>query len=260
MSLIQNDRRMAAETLHDYVMKGTYVTAISLKLIIDHNLFRELGYETQKEYIEGCLPFGESTAYKYLKVATTFGQVLGISFDFEELDQSFSSTALAKLSPVTVDDSVEKVWTLGLSKLYLISSRMESWQIMTLVKSGYIEMKKDFWLGFDELRTMTVKELNEWFDMAEEKDYSLKEIQDIFSPETEKPIWLPVAQKTVKSAYYLKAQLRAFRSFAQPDFCRAAGREPDPRLTEFNLELEDIAITLDGLIERIEYIETEVKK
>lgn len=260
MSLINNDRRLAAETLHDYVLKGAYVSALSLKLIFDNHLYRELGYETQKEYIEGCLPFGETTAYKYLKVASTFGMVLGISFNYDELDRSFSSTALAKLSPMTVDENANDIWNLGLVKLYMISLKVQPWQIHRLVKEGYLELSKDFMLTKNEIFEMSVRELSEWFAEAERKIPTTEQLLDpnYGRKKAEKPAWVPVSKEVLKTAKYLKAKLETFASYTKPEIARAAGYEPNARLTEFNLELEDITNTLDSLLERLQFINQEV--
>ncbi|GJQ32616.1 MAG: hypothetical protein HBSAPP04_14550 [Ignavibacteriaceae bacterium] len=257
--IVNNEKLEMAETLHNYVMQGAFLSAISLKFIFDNQLFQELGFETQKSYIEHCLPFNEKTAYKYLRIATIYGKAFYISFDYNQLEESVSSIALAKLSSKRVDNEVENFWSLGLTKLYMIASKTPEHIASGLVENGVLILNENQYT-LSQLRKMTVKQLNValvYYNTGKTPEQIFSDYID--EPEDKKE-FRELGRRLPILGRYLQVTVEKYLSYASYDSIRQHGHEPNPKLVEYKYELEDISTKFAELIERINYIHQEVSK
>lgn len=167
---ITPEARRTASALHDQVLMGAYISAVSLHTICENRHYLALGCQSQEEYFATMVPYSRSQAFNLLKIAAKFQNV------FKALSSNGLTESLQLESPKspinwTADDtpavSPEEVQKLGFLKLYELT-KVDDSDLIELVKTGKFE-KNGMQVDWEELKDMTARQTAEKVRDATEK-------------------------------------------------------------------------------------------
>lgn len=162
-------RRMAT-MLHDQIMLGAYISAISLKRMFDEKLYLAMGCQSQEEYLSTVCPYSRGQAYKLVKIAdkfeNTFKALTGNGLNAPLLSESLESIPNDTFNGDTVVKP-EDIQRLGMRKLYELA-QVEDDDLMQLIREGKIEGEGGT-VTFEELKNATAKQMAIQIKAATEK-------------------------------------------------------------------------------------------
>lgn len=159
---VTREQQMLAASLHRQVVIGAFITALALKRIRDERLYVALGCHTFDEYTVSMCPFNRAQAYKYLKIAQRFEQLLP---NMEELKEIAESKKVNKNS----ERFVQSTGQMGIEKLYELT-RLEDNDLEELTTTGKLSTPDgDYTL--EQMQEQTTREFTR----------QLKEIQARYS-------------------------------------------------------------------------------
>ncbi len=163
---IDAETRALAQALQQRVDMATLMTAMILKRMSDEKLYLGLGYSNFKEYVLETLPFGESSAKKYLKIGRKFAGVLPEDF--------------GKGEPVHLleeNENAQKLSGLGVKKLYDLT-KIEDADFSEVVSQGVVKLNDGTELDLDEINASTAKEFKAQLDAHREYQADLEKELD----------------------------------------------------------------------------------
>lgn len=255
----QESRKMLAESLEKHVSEGLFFTAISLKIMFENNLYRELGYENQMEYIKTALPFEKSTAYRLIDIADAFCEAFSISLKLNELNKLPYSNLLKDLHPVgslmsgeTIDEIAPKflkdIWNLGIKKVFFLSMNLSPQNYLELATHGY----------FYNSETLSI------FSIDKITSLSFVELQLLFHPEraktitenpTPEPQLLDLAKESkaiLTQARFVRVKMSQLSQYANPSIASNMGLTIPPEFTAKASQLVDLTNRLLRIEEQLE--------
>lgn len=161
---ITTDMQRHASYVHNQVLMGAFISAISIKKMFDDKLFLGMNCTSRDEYIDTMLPFGRRQAYKLYQVANKFDAV-SQSLTGNGLTQIVSGDAsdLVHLSALgeNTNETVENtnnIVGLGINKLYELT-KLEDDDLKDLIKKGKIKIDGAD-VTIEDIKDTTAKELS----------------------------------------------------------------------------------------------------
>lgn len=247
-----------AEILHGYVINGMFASALALKVIFDNQLFRHLGCNTQKDYIDKYLPFERMQAYRYIKVADVFVECLKIDLNKSATFGKFlSSGRIEDVSPVIHSESeiLSQVWSLGVKKLFLLATKMPIETMKILADKGAISFGEGAGMFFvADLKTMSYDMLVTLVNGSVNGSIIISESTE---KETVKEIDLDKESKVILTqARYVRVKLSQLCEYANPSIAAHMGVSVPPELTEKASRLVDLTNRLLKIEEQLENLLT----
>lgn len=195
LKIVQNE----AVAMHNYVIKGTIISALALHYIHEHKLYKELGYDTFGEYIECELPFGKSNAHRYLTTARILLDIHQIDDSKELIKFSIQENTLNSNESLMRDKSqnIGALAEVEFNKIVMLTHlpieqlrRLNDYQRITFGSAS---------LTVDELKRLTRKELAELIEKSERP----AGIHKIVMPPEERAIVQTLAVATARIEKYV---------------------------------------------------------
>jgi hypothetical protein len=142
-----------ASKLHNIVLSGVLVSAFAINEIIKNNYYRELGYESAKEYCGEALPFDYRQALRYCKIATKFSETYN-DMSNKMLELIYSSNSLKEVTSMSLLP-MEDANRIGMAKLYELS-RLSNRDFEDIIIKG----EKISGIDKADIERMSVRELH----------------------------------------------------------------------------------------------------
>lgn len=244
-----------AEILHGYVINGMFASALALKVIFDNQLFRQLGCNTQKDYIDKYLPFERMQAYRYIKVADVFVECLKIDLDKSATFGKFlSSGRIEDVSPVIHSESeiLSQVWSLGVKKLFLLATKMPVDTMKILADKGAISFGDGAGLFFvDDLKSMSYDMLVTLVNSSQNGTLIIASPEE--KAETKQEIDLEKESKAILTqARFVRVKMSQLSQYANPSIASNMGLTIPPEFTAKAGQLVDLTNRLLLIEEQLE--------
>lgn len=182
-----------ASYVHNQVLMGAFISAVSIKRIFDEKLYLAMNCCSKEEYCNNMLPFGKRQAYKLYAVANKFDAVSKslTGNALKEIGSGDTSQFVHLNSQSEIDENFAGM---GISKLYELT-KIDDEDFAELVKTGKTKINNTD-LDIDEIIEMKGKELQKKINEA------LKKYKDKTSQQAEKIKLLEEEAKTNEKDYH----------------------------------------------------------
>lgn len=167
---ISHEQVRLAQYVHQQALLGVFISAVSIKKMIDERLYFALGFGSRDEYIDAALPYGRSQAYKLIAIATKFDSVAK-SLTGKDLGVIGEGEGPEKVQSTGLNENEQKITQLGVEKLYELT-RLDDENVKELIKTGHTRAK-DADFDLDKILSASARQLQEQI-----KKYRDKHAQD----------------------------------------------------------------------------------
>ncbi len=154
---VTHETQRLASYVHNQVLMGAFISAVSIKKIFDEKLYLGLNCGSKDEYCSTMLPFGIRQAQRLYQIANKFDAV-SKSLTGNGLIQITSGDTLENTTLMSHDLNANELAQLGMAKLYELT-KLEDENIKDLIKEGKTKVA-DHELLIEEIKDASAKELS----------------------------------------------------------------------------------------------------
>jgi polyhydroxyalkanoate synthesis regulator phasin len=154
---ITADMQRHASYVHNQVLMGAFISAVSIKKMFDDKLFLGMNCSSRDEYIDTMLPFGRRQAYKLYQVANKFDAV-SQSLTGNGLVQIGSGDTSEIVQSTALEGKAPEISSIGIEKLYELT-KLEDDDLKDLIKKGKIKIDGAD-VTIEDIKDTTAKELS----------------------------------------------------------------------------------------------------